>query len=54
MAVSRVRAELSRGARGRSMLASIERLPCDTRTKRCIRLEHASSKRDRDNVKLKQ
>ena len=46
MAVTRVRAELSRGAGGRSLLASIERLPCDPGVKRIIRLEPASSKQE--------
>ena len=46
MAVTRVRAELSRGVGGRSLLASIERLPCDPGVRRIIRLEPTSSKRE--------
>ena len=46
MAVTRVRAGLSRGAGGRSLLASIERLPCDPAIKRKIRFDAVCGKRE--------
>ena len=55
MAVTRLRAELSRAVGGRSLLASIERLPCDPKVKRIVRLEAANSKQDqKETAKLKQ
>ena len=53
MAVTRLRAELSRAVGGRSLLASIERLPCDSKIKKIVRLEAANCKH-KEAAKLKQ
>ena len=53
MALTRLRAELSRAVGGRSLLASIERLPCDPKVKRIVRLEAANSKH-KETAMLKQ
>ena len=55
MAVTRVRAGLVRGEGGRSLLASIERLPCEPALKRIIRFDGACGKRENKEAdKLKQ
>ena len=57
MAVTRVRAGLVRGAGGRSLLASIERLPCESAVKRILRFDGACGKRENkeaDTDKIKQ